>query len=78
MTLLLYTGQRRGDVIRMGRQHIRDGVVHVRQQKTAIELAIPVHPTLAASITETPADHLTVPTTQTGKPFSAAGFVLVS
>ena len=48
LTLLLYTGQRRGDVIRMGRQHIRDGVMHVRQQKTGIELAIPIHATLAA------------------------------
>jgi integrase len=74
LTLLLYTGQRRGDVIRLGRQHIRDGVVHVRQQKTGIELAIPIHATLAATIAETPANHLTLLTTQTGKPFSAAGF----
>jgi integrase len=74
LSLLLYTGQRRGDVIRIGRQHIRDGVVHVRQQKTGIELAIPIHHTLAAIITETPTDHLTLLTTQTGKPFSAAGF----
>jgi integrase len=74
LTLLLYTGQRRGDVIRMGRQHIRDGVMHVRQQKTGIELAIPIHAILGAIIAETPADHLTLLTTQTGKPFSAAGF----
>jgi integrase len=72
--LLLYTGQRRGDVIRIGRQHIRDGVLHVRQQKTGIELAIPIHPALAEIIAKTPADHLTLLTTQTGKPFSAAGF----
>jgi integrase len=74
LALLLYTGQRRSDVIRIGRQHIRDGVCHVRQQKTGIELAIPIHPTLAEIIAETPADHLTLLTTQTGKPFSAAGF----
>src|SRR5665811_1413286 len=60
LTLLLYTGQRRGDVIRMGRQHIRNGVVHVRQQKTGIELAIPIHATLATIIAETPVDHLTL------------------
>ena len=46
----------------------------MRQQKTSIELALPIHPTLAAIIAETPADHLTLLTTQTGKPFSAAGF----
>jgi integrase len=74
LALLLYTGQRRGDVIGMGRQHIRDGAIHVRQQKTGIELAIPIHATLQAIIAETPADHLTLLTTQTGKPFSAAGF----
>ena len=74
LALLLYTGQRRGDVIRLGRQHMRDGFMHVRQQKTGIELAIPIHATLAAIIAETPADHLTLLTTQTGKPFSAAGF----
>jgi integrase len=57
LALLLHTGQRRGDVVRIGRQHIRDGVIHVRQQKTGMELAIPIHSTLAAIIAETPADH---------------------
>jgi integrase len=39
LALGLYTGQRRGDVIRMGRQHVRDGVLHVRQEKTNAVLA---------------------------------------
>ncbi len=73
-TLLLYTGQRRGDVIRLGRQHMRDAFLHVRQQKTRIELAIPIHVTLAEVIGRTPVDHLTFLTTRAGKPFSAAGF----
>ena len=38
----------------MGRQHIRDGVVYVRQQKTGAMLAIPLHPALAAIIEATP------------------------
>jgi integrase len=74
LALLLYTGQRRGDAIRIGRQHIRDGVVHIRQQKTGIELAIPIHQTLSAIIADTPANHLTLLTTKAGRPFSAAGF----
>ena len=74
LTLLLYTGQRRSDVIQMGRQHIRDGTIYIRQQKTSTEPAIPIHAKLAAIIAETPANHLTLLTTQTGKPFSAAGF----
>jgi integrase len=42
LALLFYTAQRRGDVVRMGRQHIRDGVLTVKQQKTGVTLAIPV------------------------------------
>jgi integrase len=74
LALLLYTGQRRSDVVRMGRQHLREGALHVRQLKTGAELSMPVHPTLAAIIAETPADHLTFLTTQSGQPFTAAGF----
>ena len=47
LALLLYTAQRRSDVVRMGRQHIKDGVLTVKQQKTGVTLAIPVHPRLA-------------------------------
>jgi hypothetical protein len=74
LALLLYTGQRRSDVVRMGRQHIHDGVLHIRQQKTGAELAIPVHPDLGAIVAETAADHLTFLTTQFGQSFKAAGF----
>src|SRR6516162_4830673 len=34
LALLLYTGQRRSDVVKTGRQHIRNGVLTVKQQKT--------------------------------------------
>jgi integrase len=72
--LLLYTGQRRSDVVHMGRQHIRDGVLHIRQVKTGIEVSMPIHPALAAIIAEAPADHLTFLTTQYGQPFTPTGF----
>jgi integrase len=32
--LALYTAQRASDLVRMGRQHIRNGAIEVRQQKT--------------------------------------------
>jgi len=73
LNLLIYTGQRRGDVIRMGRQHVRDGFIHVRQQKTGIELVIPIHEKLSGTIAATAASQLTLLTTHSGKPFSAAG-----
>jgi integrase len=74
LALLLYTAQRRSDVVRMGRQHIRNGVAMVRQQKTGTMLAIPVHPALQAVLDASPSEHLTFLTTAYGKPFTAAGF----
>jgi integrase len=72
--LLLYTGQRRSDVVRMGRQHVRDGFINVRQQKTRAELAIPLHPELLATLSKTPKENLTFLTTQFGQPFTSNGF----
>lgn len=48
--LLLCTVQRRGDVIRMGTQHLRDGLLHVHQQKTGEKLDLPVLPELQAAL----------------------------
>ena len=74
LALLLYTAQRRGDVVTFGRQHIRGGVLHLRQSKTGKPLAIPVHANLQAVLDATASDHLTFLTTAYGKPFSPAGF----
>lgn len=76
LALLLYTAQRRGDVIRLGPQHRRDGAIWLRQNKTGATLEIPVHPELARIIEATPAAsrHLTFLTTEQGRPFTAAGF----
>jgi integrase len=74
LALGLYTGQRRGDVIRMGRQHVRDGVLHVRQEKTGAALAIPVHPELARVLSAVPATQLTFIQTLKGTPFTGHAF----
>ena len=74
LALLLYTAQRRGDVVRMGRQHIRDGVLTLKQQKTGITLAIPVHPELRTVLDATPSEHLTFLVTTTGKPYGPNHF----
>jgi integrase len=72
--LLLFTCQRRADVIRMGRQHVKGGFISVRQKKTGAALEIPVHPLLGEILAAHPADHLTFLTTRAGEPFTAAGF----
>jgi integrase len=74
LALLLYTGQRRSDIVRLGRQHVRESVLTVRQQKTGAELLIPVHPILQAILDDTPKDNMTFLTTQFGKPFTSNGF----
>jgi integrase len=74
LALLLYSGQRRGDVIRMGAQHIREGSLHIKQEKTGAELIIPVHPALAAIIAAAPREHLTFVTTRHGGPFEGSAF----
>ncbi len=74
MALLLYTGQRRSDMIRMGRQHLKDGCLHLRQQKTGTRLAIPVHPRLAEVLAASAPDQMTFLLTQPGAPFTSAGF----
>ncbi|MEI9992756.1 MAG: tyrosine-type recombinase/integrase [Rhizomicrobium sp.] len=72
--LLLYTAQRRSDVILLGRQHVRNEVVTIRQQKTGAVVEIPVLPELRRILDASPNNHLTFLVTAAGKPFSAAGF----
>ncbi len=83
--LLLYTGQRRGDVVKMGRQHIHNGLLTVDQSKTEgqdeAHLEIPVHPKLAEIIAATASEGLggkvrafTFLLTSFGKPYTASGF----
>jgi integrase len=70
--LALYTGQRSADLIRMGKQHVRDGMIRVVQQKTGTPLWIPLHPNLKAIIDATPSRHLTFLLSEKGKPYGSA------
>jgi integrase len=72
--LLLYTAQRRSDVVKMGRQHVAGSVIRIRQQKTGASLELPVHAKLAASLAVARRDNLTFLVTEYNKPFTAAGF----
>jgi integrase len=74
LELGLDTMQRRGDVVRMGRQHIRDGWLHVKQQKTGKALALPVRPELRAALDASPCGDLTFLVTKTGKSYGPNDF----
>jgi integrase len=70
----LYIGQRRGDVIRMGRQHVRGDLLHVKQAKTGKALAIPIHAELHTLLDLVPSDQLTFIQTLRGKSFEGKAF----
>jgi integrase len=75
LELLLNVGPRRGDVVQLGRQHIRDGRFYFRTQKTATLVeGIPVLADLQEALDAMPREHLTFLVTEYGKPFTAAGF----
>jgi integrase len=73
--LLLQVGQSRCDVVRMGRQHVRNGTLSLQRQKTKVPFDVPVMPELQVAINAMPAtDNLIFLVTARGSPFSAAGF----
>lgn len=73
--LLLQVGQSRCDVVRMGRQHVRSGILSLRRQKTGVPFDVPIMPVLQKAIDAMPmGNNLTFLVTAKGKPFSAAGF----
>jgi integrase len=78
LALLLYTGQRRSDVVRLGRQHIRDGRLVFTQEKNKtrnpVRLEIPILPDLQRIIDAGPIGDLTFLVTEFNGPFTAAGF----
>ena len=78
LALLLYTGQRRSDVVRLGKQHLRDGVLTFTQAKNAkrkpVRLDIPVVPELQRIIDATPSAGLTFLTSDRGGAYTVDSF----
>lgn len=74
LALLLYTAQRRGDVVRLGPKDVSRGMFSIRQSKTSTSLTFPVHPDLAPILAALPADTPTFLVTEFGRPFEPAGF----
>jgi integrase len=70
--LLFYTGQRSGDVVRMSRRDISDGRIKVVQEKTGVELSIPIHPDLAAALKAAPSKGLNLIGDKEGRPIKRA------
>jgi integrase len=75
--LLLYTGQRAGDVVKMRRSELSDGLIGVIQEKTGAELSIPLHPALLAAIKAAPAKGVTLIGDLNGRPIKRATLTLI-
>ena len=71
--LLLYTAQRVGDVATRTRSHIREGEIHVIQEKTGAELWIPIHPELDRALRAYPARGLALIGKASGRPLTRYG-----
>jgi integrase len=71
--LLLYSGQRVGDVAAMRRSNLKSGVIHVTQEKTGVKLEITLHPNLLRSLKDYPANGLALIGSPHGRPMTAKG-----
>ncbi|MFC3227383.1 tyrosine-type recombinase/integrase [Marinibaculum pumilum] len=76
--LLLFTGARRSDAVRLGPQMARAGRLHFSETKGNTRIVkqriLPILPPLQRSIDACPSGHLTYLATQHGAPYSSAGF----
>jgi hypothetical protein len=67
--LLLQVSQSRCDVVRIGRQHVRNGKLALKRQKTGVPFEVPVMEALQSAIDAMSAgDHLTFLVTAHGSP----------
>src|SRR6476620_8657470 len=60
LDVLLYTGLRRGDAVRLGRQPVRDGIAEIRTEKSGFTVAVtlPILPVLAETLAHGPTGDL--------------------
>lgn len=78
LAIFRYTGVRKSDAVRLGRQHARNGWFRFRVYKNRnrhpVDLEIPILPALQAIIDASPTGDLTYLVTESGRPFSIKGF----
>jgi integrase len=75
VALAMFTGLRKGDVLRLLKSAIREGRIWRRTAKTGHEMSIPLHPDLVGLLSATaPHDAITVAATSNGTPWTESGF----
>ena len=76
LDVLAYTGLRRGDAVRLGRQHIRRGMASIKTEKSGftLEVSLPILPILQATLAAGPCGDLTFIVGANGKPLAKESF----
>lgn len=74
LVLALWTGQRQGDLLRLGWSSYRDGKVRLRQSKTGARVSIPVGGPLKATLDSARRRATTILTNTDGRPWTGDGF----
>jgi integrase len=74
LSVLLYTGLRRGDAVRLGRQHVRDRVASIKAEKTDTWVTLPILPALAEALDAGPCGDLTFIAGKNGNPLTKESF----
>jgi integrase len=76
LDVLLYTGLRRGDAVRFGRQHVREGVGQIKTEKSGFTVAVtlPILPVLADTLAAGPCGDLTFIAGESGQPLTKESF----
>ena len=76
LDVLLYTGLRRGDAVRFGRQHVKDGIGTIKTEKSGFTLpvTIPILPILAETLAAGPCGDLTFIAGESGRPLKKESF----
>lgn len=76
LDVLLYTGLRRGDAVRFGRPHIRDGIGTIKTEKSGqtIAVTLPILPVLAVTLAAGPCGDLTFIAGERGQPLTKESF----
>lgn len=76
LDVLAYTGLRRGDVVRIGKQHVRDGVATLKTEKGGftVTVTLPILPALADTLAAGPCGDLTFVAGAKGRPLTKESF----
>jgi integrase len=76
LDVIAYTGLRRGDAVRLGRQHVRNGVASIKTEKSGftLEVSLPILPVLQATLDTGPCGDLTFIVGANGRPLTKESF----